>query len=100
LHEAETALSIFELARRNTKVKERAADGAEAKLIENTIRVPEIRLPHNEAPAEMRQSLAHVLDCIGILIQGQDIGATSQERFSVTATAARSIYDQKTRLRL
>jgi hypothetical protein len=98
-NEAETALSIFELAGRNTKVKENAADGGNAKLVENAGCMPKIRLAHDEAPAEMCQSLANMPDCIRILIEPQDVGATLQKRFGVTATAARSVYDEKTGFR-
>src|SRR4029077_10935918 len=56
-HEAEAAFRIFELPRRNTKIKHRAADGANAKLVENPGGVPEIRLPHDEASTEVFQPL-------------------------------------------
>src|SRR5436189_6427892 len=52
-NQAETAMRISELAGRTTKINERAADGTEAKLVENAGCMPEIRLPHDEAAAEM-----------------------------------------------
>jgi hypothetical protein len=99
-HEAETARRILELARRNTKIKERAVYGANAKLVKDTGCVPEIRLPHDDAAAKTRESLAHMLDRIRILIQSQNIGARFQKGFCVTTTAACSIYDQGTWFRI
>jgi len=46
------------LARRNTKIKERAVYGANAKLVKDTGCVPEIRLPDDDAAAKTRESLA------------------------------------------
>jgi hypothetical protein len=99
-HEAETARRILELARRNPKIKERAVYGANAKLVKDTGCVPEIRLPHDDAAAETRESLAYMLRRIRILIQSQNIGARFQKGFRVTTTAACSIYDQETRFRI
>jgi len=96
-NEAETALRIFQLARRNTKIKKRAADSAKAKLIENAGCMPEIRLPHDQAPAKMCQLLAHMRNCIRILIEGQNVSAALQKRFGVATAAGRSIYDEQTR---
>jgi hypothetical protein len=98
--EAETARRILELARRNTKIKERAVYGANAKLVKDTGCVPEIRLPHDDAAAKTRESLAHMLHRIRILIQSQNIGARFQKGFCVTTTAACSIYDQGTWFRI
>jgi hypothetical protein len=90
-HEAETARRVLELARRNTKIKERAAYGANAKLVKHTGCVPEIRLPHDDASAETREPLAHMLHRIRILVQSQNIGTCFQKGFCVTTTAACSI---------
>jgi hypothetical protein len=88
------------LARRNTKIKECAAYGANAKLIKDTGCVPEIRLPHDDAPSETRESLADMLHCIRVLIQSQNIGARFQKGFCVTTTAACPIHDQRTWFRI
>src|SRR5437016_11679451 len=96
-HEAEPALCIFELPGRDTQVQKRAANAANAKLVENGSCMPEIPLPHNEAPPEMRQSLTHVLHCIGVLIQGQNIRAAFQERLGMAAAPACSIHNERTR---
>ena len=82
------------MAGRNTKINERAADGAKAKLVENAVYMSKIRLAHDETPAEMCQSLADMPDCIRILIQGQNVGAALQKRFGMAATTARSIYNE------
>jgi hypothetical protein len=79
------------LARRNTKIKERAVYGANAELVKDTGCVPEICLPHDDAAAETRESLAHMLHCIRVLVQSQNIGARFQKGFCVTTTAACSI---------
>ena len=85
---------------RNTQIKKRASDGANPELVENTICVSEICLPHDDPPAKMRQTLGHVPDCIRILIQSQNIGAAFQKRFSVAAAATRSVEDQQACFRL
>src|SRR4029077_919082 len=77
-HKAETARRIFQLARRNTKIKEDAADRANAEFIENIACVSEICLPHNDAATEMCQPLRHVLDCVRVLIESQNLGAAFQ----------------------
>ncbi len=99
-HQTEPALRVFELPGRNTQIKKRASDSANPELVENTICVSEICLPHDDAPAKMRQTLGHVPDCIRILIQSQNIGATFQKRFSVPAAATRSVEDQQACFRL
>ena len=99
-HKAETARRVFELARRNTKIKKRAADGADVQLIEHPGCVSEIRLPHDETAAEACQSLAYMLYRIRILIQGQNIGATFQQRLGVPTTTTCSIYDEQACFRL
>jgi len=85
---------------RNTQIKKRASNGANPELVENTICVSEICLPHDDAPANMRQTLGHVTDCVRILIQSENIGATFQKRFSVPAATTRSVEDQRTCFRL
>src|SRR5262249_11362793 len=87
-NETEAALCIFELTGRDAQVKERAADLTHAELLEDTIRMPEISLPHDDAPAKMPETLTCVPDGIGVLIQGQDVCASLQERFGVAAAAA------------
>src|SRR5215472_14898740 len=67
-HETEPTLRVLELPGRNTQIKKRAADATNPELVENTIRVPEISLPHNDASAKVREMLAHVPDCIRVLI--------------------------------
>jgi hypothetical protein len=62
--------------------------------------VPEIRLPHDEAAAKMCQSLGYMLDRIRVLIQGQNIRASLQERLCVTTTATRCIDNERTWFRL
>src|SRR5439155_4687468 len=94
-HETETALRIFELSRRNTQIEKHTAYAANTKLVENAIRIAEICLLHEDAPAEMREMLVHMLNCIRILIQSQNIGATFQERFGMAAAAARCIQDER-----
>src|SRR5437762_2755607 len=72
--QAETALCIFELPGRDAKIEKRAADDADPKVVENFRRVSKIRLSHGEARTEPRQLLAQMLDRVGILIQGQNVG--------------------------
>ena len=55
----------------------------------------EICLPHNDAPAKMGQTLGHVADCIRVLIQSYNVGATFKEGFGVTAAAACRIQNQQ-----
>src|SRR2546421_8263429 len=98
--QAKAALRVFELSGRDTKIKKRATDGANSKLIENLRRVPKIHVAYRDAPAEACQLRAHMLDCIGVLIQGQNIGTASQKRFSVATTATGCIDDERTWLRL
>src|SRR6266536_2910414 len=98
-HEAKTALRVFELARRNTQIKERPAYGANAELVENPAGVPKIRLPHDKTAAETRESFSHVLDCIRILIQRQNLGATFQQLFGMATTTTGSIHDERARSR-
>src|SRR5947208_6155561 len=98
--EAETALRVFKFVRRNTKIEERTPDSTKAKLVENARCMPEVRLAHDKAPAEMRESLADMPHCIRILIQSQNIGTTFQQRLSVAAAAACPIHDEQTGLRL
>ena len=99
-HETEPALRVFELPGRNTQIKKRASDSANPQLVENTICVSEVCLPHDDAPAKIRQTLGHVPDCIRVLIQSQNIGATFQKRFSVAAAATRCVEDQQACFRL
>src|SRR5205807_1529536 len=87
-HQAETALPIFELPGGDTQIEERTTDRANAKLVENFVHVAKIRLPHGNALAELCQLLGHMLDRIRILIQCQDVDATSQKHFRVTSAAA------------
>src|SRR5262249_2612629 len=94
-HQTEPALRVFELPGRNTQIKKRAADCANSQLVENAICMSEIRLPYDDAPAKMRQMLGHVPDCIRILVQSQNIGASFQKRFSVPAAATRSVENQQ-----
>src|SRR5262249_656552 len=54
----------------------------------------------DDAAAEMRETLAHMPDCIRILIQSQNISATSKESFGVAAAAAGSIHDEQAWFRL
>jgi hypothetical protein len=58
--------------------------------------VPEIRLSHDDAPAEMCEALGHVPDCIRILIQSDHVGATFKHGFAVTTAATRGIEKQQT----
>jgi hypothetical protein len=88
------------LSGRHTKIKQRASDAANPNLVEDTVCVSEICLPHDDAPTKMRQTLGHVLDCIRILIQGQNIGAAFQKRFGVPAAATRSVENQQACFRL
>src|SRR5262249_41369150 len=99
-HQTEPALRVFELPGRNTQIKKRAADCANSQLVENAICMSEIRLPYDDAPAKMRQMLGHVPDCIRILVQSQNIGASFQKRFSVPAAATRSVENQQPGFRL
>src|SRR5881394_3773868 len=99
-NETEPALRVFELPGRNTQIKKRASNGGNPELVENTICVSEICLPHDDAPANMRQTLGHVTECVRILIQSENIGATFQKRFSVPAATTRSVEDQRTCFRL
>src|SRR5262249_22128760 len=94
-HEAEPALRIFELPGRDTKIKKRAADCANAKLIENTERAPKIRLSHSEVVAEACQLFTDVLDGVRIPVQGQDISAALQKRFGVATATTCGIYDER-----
>jgi hypothetical protein len=96
-HQAETALCIFELPGRDAKIEKRAADDLDPKVVENFRRVSKIRLSHGEARTEPRQLLAHMLDRVGILIQGQNVGATFQKRFGVATTATGCINHERTR---
>src|SRR5207302_9188903 len=82
-HKAETARGIFQLARRNTKIKEDAADRANAEVIENTACVPEICLPHNDAATEMCQPYDDVLDGVRVLLNSQNHRAAFQYPFRV-----------------
>src|SRR5262249_53755419 len=99
-NQTEPAFCVFQLPRRNPQIKERAADRANPELVENTIPISEICLPHNDAPAKMRQTLGHVPDCIRVLIQSQNVGATLQKRFRVAAAATCSVEDRYPRFRL
>jgi hypothetical protein len=65
--------------------------------VENFVQVPKIRLPHSDALTELCQLLGHMLDRIGILIQCQNVGATSQKRSRVTPTTASAINHERTR---
>src|SRR4030095_225264 len=76
-HETKTALRIFELPRGDTKIERRATDAVNSQFTENFVRVSKIRLEHGDAAAEASQLLAHMLDGIGVLIQGEDIGPGS-----------------------
>src|SRR5205814_9191621 len=96
-HQTEPALRVSELPGRNTQIKKRASNGGNPELVENTICVSEICLPHDDAAANMRQTLGHVTDCLMILIQSENIGATFQKRFSVPAATTRSVEDHLTR---
>src|SRR6476659_8970853 len=49
-YQTETALRVFELPGRNAQIKKGASDGANPELVENTICVSEICLPHDDAP--------------------------------------------------
>src|SRR6266581_5171094 len=95
--QAETALRIFELPGGDAQIEERTTDHADPKLVENFVHVAKIRLPHGDALAELCQLLGHMLDRIGILIQCQDVGTTSQKRFRVTPTTAGAINHERTR---
>src|SRR4029078_4552657 len=67
-HQTEAALRVFELSGRNTQIKKRAANVANPELVEDTIRVSEICLSHDDPPAEMRQTIGHVTHRVRILI--------------------------------
>ena len=69
-HDAEAAFCIFELPRRDAKVKKRTADSANSEFVEDFVRMPKIRLPHGNAAVEPSKMLGHMLDRFGILIQG------------------------------
>src|SRR3954471_13684112 len=66
---AETALAIFELARRDTEIEQRTANRGDAQLIEDFSRFAEIALPKRHAPAEFRKPLGRVTDGIGVLVE-------------------------------
>src|SRR5204863_4028070 len=94
-HEAEPALSVFELPGRDTNIKKRAPNCANSKLIEEAECASEIRLSHGKASAEACQSLTDVLDRVGIPVQRQDIGPAFQKRFGVATAATCGIYDER-----
>jgi hypothetical protein len=84
-HEAEPALRIFELSGRDSQIQKRAADRANAKLIENAKRAPKVPLSYGEAFAEACQLLTDVLDGVRIPVQSQNISPAFQKRFGVAA---------------
>src|SRR5215472_19066207 len=90
-NQTEPALRIFQLPGRNPQIKKGASDAANPKLIKDTVCVSEICLPHDDAPAKMRQTLGHVLDRIRVLVQRQNIGATFQKRFGVASATTCSV---------
>src|SRR6267378_3475591 len=98
-HEAESSLGVFELPGRNAKVKKRAPNRPNSKLIEEAECAPEIRLPYGKAFAEACQLLSDVLDRVGIPVQRQDIGPALQKRFGVATATACGIYDERARFR-
>src|SRR4029079_9654660 len=65
-HQAETALSVLKLSGRHTQIEKHAADAANPELVENTIGVSEICLPHDDSPAKVRQTVGHMPDRIRI----------------------------------
>src|SRR4030095_10135050 len=48
----------------------------------------------------MCQTLAHVLDCVRVLVQSENISASFQERFGVAAAAAGSVEDEQSCFRI
>src|SRR5262245_5307116 len=97
-HEAESTLRVFELPGGHPKIKKRAADHANAELIENAECASKIRLPHCEAFAEACQLLTDVLDGVRILVQRQNIRPVLQKCFGVATAATCGIYDERARL--
>src|SRR5438045_3199043 len=87
-------LVIFELPRRDTKIKKRAPYRANCQLIEKAECAPEIRLSHREAITEACQLLTDVLDRVGIPVQRQNVGPTPQKRFRVATATTCGIYDK------
>src|SRR6266496_1559759 len=97
--ETKTALRILELPRGDTKIEKHTADGVNFQFVENFVRVAKVRPPHPDAPAKLCQLLAHMLDGIRILIQGEDICAGPQKRFCVATAAAGPIDNERTSFR-
>ena len=68
-----------------------------AQLIENLVGVAEICLAQGDAPADVRELFARVLDRVRILIERQHVRAGLQNRFGVSAAAAGSIDNERAR---
>src|SRR5262249_52376459 len=71
------------------------SDRTNAEFVQNAICVSEIRLPHDDTAAKMRQTLGYMPDCVRILIQRQNIGATFQKGFGGPAAPTCSFNDQQ-----
>src|SRR6266849_607477 len=56
-HHAETALRIFELPRRHTKIEKRTSDCRDPNLVKNFVHMTKICPPKGDAPAEPGQSI-------------------------------------------
>src|SRR6266487_312937 len=98
-HNAETALRIFELPRRHAEIEKRAPDCRDPKLLENFVDMAKIHPPKADSSSEPGQSIGRVLNRLGILIQSQDVGASSQDGIAVAAATAGCIDNKSTRPR-
>ena len=94
-HDAETALRIFQLAGRDTEIEQRPANADDSELVEDFSGVAEVDLPQGHAAAVGSESLAGVLDRVGILIERENIGAGPQNLLGMTAAPAGGIDDQR-----
>ena len=87
---------IFQLARRDAEIEQRSADADDAEFVEH------LRRRRGNSPCRSvtrppygREPLAGVLDRVGILIEGQNIGAGPQNLLGMSAAAAGGVDDQR-----
>ena len=97
--EAETAVGVFQLARGDAEIEQRAADLRDPKFVEDATGLAKVGLPQGDAVAEVRQASGRERERVRILIEREDIGARSQNRFGMAATAAGTIENERTRAR-
>ena len=96
-HDAEAALAHSRVGAKKPQDREARRRWCDAELIEHSAGIPEIRLAHGDAAPTCGQLLAREFDRLGILVEGQNIGARFPKRFGMATTTAGAINDEGAR---